>query len=69
MIKVFKILNGYYDASAIPNLPGNLYTRTRGNSLKLMHIRSKLDQRYFIFAHVFLVIGIHFLIMLLRHLL
>ena len=43
MIEVFKILNGYYDENTIPNLPRNLDTRTRGNSLKLMHIRSRLD--------------------------
>ena len=45
MIEVFKMLNGYYDESAMRNLPRNFDTRTRGNSLKLMHIRSRLDQR------------------------
>ena len=40
MIEIFKILNGYYDESAMPNLPRNFDTRTRGNSLKLMHFRS-----------------------------
>ena len=53
MIEVFKILNGYYDENCIPNLPRNFDTRTRGNSLKLLHIRSKLDQRKFSFcSHV-----------------
>ena len=50
MIEVFKILNGYYDESCVPNLPINLDTRTRVNSLKLIHIRSKLDQRKFSFC-------------------
>ena len=50
MIEVFKILNGYYDDCAIPNLPRNFDTRTRGNSLKLMHIRSRLDQRKYSFC-------------------
>jgi len=50
MIEVFKILNNYYDESSVPNLPRNFDTRTRGNSLKLMHIRSRLDQRKFSFC-------------------
>ena len=50
MIEVFKILNGYYDESAMPNLPRNFDTRTRCNSLKLMHVRSRLDQRKFSFC-------------------
>ena len=50
MIEVFKILNGYYDESTVPVLPRNFDTRTRGNSLKLMHIRSKLDLRKFSFC-------------------
>ena len=45
MIEVFKILNGYYDDSAILSLIMNFDRRTRGNSLKLMHIRSRLDMR------------------------
>ena len=50
MIEVFKILNGYCDESSVPNLPRNFDTRTRGNTLKLTHIRSKLDQRKFLFC-------------------
>ena len=50
MIEVFKILNGYCDESVMPNLPRNFDTRTRGNSLKLMHVRSRLDQRKFSFC-------------------
>ena len=36
--------------SVMPNLPRNFYTRTRGNSLKLMHVRSRFDQRKFSFC-------------------
>ena len=43
MIEVFKILNGFYDASVTPTLLRNCDTRTRGNDLKLMHNRSRLD--------------------------
>ena len=50
MIEVFKILNGYHDGSSLPNLPRKFDTRTRGNSLKLMHIRSKLDKRKYSFC-------------------
>src|SRR6267154_1138467 len=49
MIEVFKLLNGYYDESAIVDLPRSFDTRTRGNSFKLKHIRSRLDQRKFSF--------------------
>ena len=50
MIEVFKILNDYYDESVIPNLCRNFDTRTRGNSLKLMHVRTRLDQRKYSFC-------------------
>src|SRR6266516_3714529 len=50
MIEVFKMLNGYYDESAMPNLARNFDTSTRGISLKLMHVRSRLDQRKFSFC-------------------
>ena len=43
MIEVFKILNGFYDASVAPILPRNYDLRTRGNDLKLIHSRSRLD--------------------------
>ncbi len=50
MIEVFKMSNGYFDESAMPNWPRNFDTRARGNSLKLMHVRSRLDQRKFSFC-------------------
>ena len=50
MIEVFKILNSYYDESCVPNLSRNFDTRTRGNSLKLIHTRSKLDIRKYSFC-------------------
>jgi len=50
MIEVFKILNGYYDESVVPCLTRNLDARTRGNSLKLLHYRSKHDLRKFSFC-------------------
>ena len=43
MIEVFKILNGYYDECVVPDVLRNMNDRTRGNSLKLLHIRSRLD--------------------------
>jgi len=45
MIEVFKICNGYYDGNIVPHLPKNPDARTRGNSLKLLHTRSKIDLR------------------------
>jgi hypothetical protein len=50
MIETFKILNGIYDSHAVPILPRNSDTRTRGNSLKLLHVRSTYDVRKFSFA-------------------
>ena len=50
MIEVFKILNGYYEDSVVPYLSRNFESRTRGNSLKLQHIRSKLDLRKYSFC-------------------
>ena len=50
MIEVFKILNGYYDESIVPMLPRNFNIRTRGNSLKLLHTRTKLDIRKYSFC-------------------
>ena len=53
MIEVFKILNGYYDESVVPNLSRNLDTKIRRNSLKLLHIQSKYDLRKYSFcSHV-----------------
>src|SRR3989441_11196475 len=49
MIEVFTILNGYCDESVMPNLHRNFDTRTRGHSLKLMHVRLRLDLRTFSF--------------------
>ena len=50
MIEVFKILNGIYDTHIVPTLLLNQDTRTRGNSLKLMHTRSKYDVRKYSFC-------------------
>ena len=51
MIEVFKILNGFYDDSVAPVLLRNYDTRTRGNDLKLLHSRSRLDVRKYSFAN------------------
>ena len=50
MIEIFKILNGYYDDSIVPVLHRNFNSRTRGNSLKLLHTRTKLDIRKYSFC-------------------
>ena len=50
MIEVYKILNGLYDADIVPTLIRNTDSRTRGNSLKLMHTRSHYDLRKFSFC-------------------
>ena len=51
MIEVFKILNGFYNASVAPILPRNYDTRTRGNDLKLIHSRSRLDVKKYSFSN------------------
>ena len=43
MIETYKILNGFYDTDVVPSLPRNYDSRTRGNSLKLLHMRPKYD--------------------------
>ena len=50
MIEVFKILRGFYDADTIPILLRNHDLRTRGNDLKLLHSRSRLDVRKYSFS-------------------
>ena len=50
MIEVFKILNGFYDSSVVPTLLRNYDTRTRGNDLKLIHSRSRLDVKKYSFS-------------------
>src|SRR5687768_4377412 len=45
MIEVYKILNGYYDDSIVPQLFHYLSTRIQDNSLKLLLIRPKLELR------------------------
>ena len=50
MIEVFTLLNGYYDESVTFDLSRYFDIRTRGNSLKLMHTRSRLDQRKIYFC-------------------
>ena len=51
MIEVFKILNGYYDDCVVPHLLRNVDSRTRGNSLKLLHLRSRIDIKKFSFCN------------------
>jgi ribonucleases P/MRP protein subunit RPP40 len=51
MIEVFKMLNGYYDEQATPNLVRNYDTRTRGNSLKLSIERPTYNLRKFSFSN------------------
>jgi hypothetical protein len=50
MIEVFKILHGLYDVNIVPVLRMNTYAATRGNSLKLSHIRSHYDIRKYSFC-------------------
>ena len=50
MIEVYKIITGLHDADIVPNLIRNTDSRTRGNSLKLMHTRSHYDLRKFSFC-------------------
>ena len=52
LIEVFKILHSYYDPRIAPTLIRNYDSRTRGNSLKLMHLRTNLDLRKYFFVHV-----------------
>ena len=51
MLEVYKIVYGLYDPMISPHLPRNLDSRTRGNSMKLLHVRSKLDVRKFAFSN------------------
>src|SRR5579864_2642885 len=51
MIEVFNILNGFYDTSVAPILVRNYDTRTRGNDLKLIHNRSRLDIKKYFFSN------------------
>jgi len=50
MIEVYKILHGFYDVDVVPILLRNYDTRTRGNDLKLLHSRSRLDLRKYSFS-------------------
>ena len=45
MIEVYKILHNLYDSDIVPALPRSTYLVTRGNSLKLLHVRSHYDLR------------------------
>ena len=47
---MYKILTGLYDSEIAPTLIRNNDNRTRGNSIKLMHIRSRYDLRKFSFC-------------------
>ena len=50
MIEVYKILHGYYDSNVVPTLLRNHDTRSRGNSLKLLHVRCNLDVKKYSFC-------------------
>ena len=50
MIETYKILNGFYDTDVVPSLPRNYDSRTRGNSLKLLHMRPRYDLRKYYFS-------------------
>jgi hypothetical protein len=50
MLEVYKILHGCYDENIVPSIPRNFESRTRGNSLKLLHVRTKLDLRKYSFC-------------------
>ena len=50
MIEVYKILHGFYDVDVVPIILRNYNTRTRGNDLKLLHSRSRLDVRKYSFS-------------------
>ena len=50
MIETYKILNGFYDTDVVPSLPRNYDSRTRGNFLKLLHMRPKFDLRKYSFS-------------------
>jgi len=45
MIKVFKIVHGYYDPKGVPFLQPSSYCNTRGHNKKLFKLRSHLDLR------------------------
>ena len=50
LIQVYKILHNLYEPSTVPNLPRSADLRTRGNSLKLLVERCRLDIRRFSFC-------------------
>ena len=50
MIETFKILNGLYDKEACISLKRAIYSKTRGNSMKLYKLPSKNNTRKFFFS-------------------
>ena len=50
MIEVYKILHHLYDSDIVPALPRSTYSATRGNSLKLLHVRSHYDLKIYSFC-------------------
>ena len=65
MIETYKILNGFYDTDdVVPSLPRNYDSRTRGNSLKLLHMRPNLILESILFLLELWVHGMHYQIVL-----
>jgi len=50
MIEVYKLMHGIYDSNVCLSLQRNLDERTRGNELKLLHVRCSLDIRKYRFC-------------------
>ena len=50
MIEVYKILHCLYDSNIVPALPRCTYLATRGNSFKLLHVRSHYDLKKYSFC-------------------
>jgi len=51
MIETYKILNGIYDKTVMPNIPVSLESHTRGNSLKIVNCCCHYDLRKYSFCN------------------